>query len=102
VNSRIAREMAIRVALAQLYPLMPEAAKLSCAQRGRSRVDPDDPRSVYIAAAATARHLYTDYNARVPRDADEATKQAAREATRPLVRAKLREWGGPDRSPDPQ
>lgn len=46
-----------------------------------------------------ARHCYTDYDKLCPPGADDATKQSAREATRPAVRAKLREWGGPERDP---
>lgn len=92
------RELAMREALQRLYPRMPKEELLACAQRHARKTDIASPRELYLAAAATARHRHTDYE-RLVAGADEAGRQAARDATRPAIRAKLREWGGPDRTP---
>jgi hypothetical protein len=99
MKARHERELALRAALATLYPLMPEADKLACAQRAQGKANPEDPREVYLAAAACARHRHTDYDKLCPQGADEDTRQNARRAVRAAERAKLREWGGPDRAP---
>lgn len=99
MKARHERELALRYALKKLYPNMPDADALTAAQRHQSRANPEDKHDIYVAACGVARHNYTDYDKLCPPGAHDATKQNARAATRPAVRAKLREWGGPERDP---
>lgn len=84
--------------LKQLYPHMPEvdverAVKSALKRNGLIETEGLSHSALYWTAAAVARHCHTDYDARLKRGED---KQSARVATRDQVRAKLREWGGPD------
>ena len=98
MKARYEREIVFRQALQKLYPKMPPADVLTGAQRHARHAAPDK-HALYVAACAVARHCYTEYETLCPKEATEAAKEHARIITRPAVRAKLREWAGPDRDP---
>jgi hypothetical protein len=96
MKARYQREIEFREALQKLYPQMSRADALMAAQRfAKARGFSVEPHALYCAAASLARHAYTNYDELC----QTVEKESARAAVRPSERAKLREWGGPERDP---